>query len=272
MSYIKDALTRLWYHVVLHDNAVLEEAKEYADSKSVNIPDAGSATQPVYFANGVPVTTTGKMIKSGTGTNAEIFNDATKASGYASHAEGVNTEATQQASHAEGQVTHATGQASHSEGMGTTASGTAAHAEGYTAVASGNYSHAEGLYTIAASDGQHAEGSYNLEDSAERYLHIVGNGNNKGRSNAYTLDWDGNAWFAGDVYVGGTSQDDATAVLTANDITSIVEAVKAQIGHTIVSATAPDTTNSNVIWVNTSDSIARYHNGTEWIALGAVWK
>jgi hypothetical protein len=25
------------------------------------------------------------------------------------------------------------------------------------------------------------------------------------RSNAHTLDWDGNAWFAGDVYVGSTS-------------------------------------------------------------------
>lgn len=25
------------------------------------------------------------------------------------------------------------------------------------------------------------------------------------RSNAHTLDWSGNAWFAGDVYVGSTS-------------------------------------------------------------------
>ena len=30
-------------------------------------------------------------------------------------------------------------------------------------------------------------------------------------SNAHTLDWQGTAWYAGDVYVGGTSQDDATA-------------------------------------------------------------
>jgi hypothetical protein len=45
-----------------------------------------------------------------------------------------------------------------------------------------------------------------------KYAHIVGNGwGNGSRSNAHTLDWDGNAWFAGDVYVGGTGQDDPNA-------------------------------------------------------------
>ena len=32
-----------------------------------------------------------------------------------------------------------------------------------------------------------------------------------GRSNAYTLDWQGNAWFAGDIYIGGMGQDDPDA-------------------------------------------------------------
>ena len=33
-----------------------------------------------------------------------------------------------------------------------------------------------------------------------KYAHIVGNGeSNSARSNAHTLDWDGNAWFAGTV-------------------------------------------------------------------------
>ena len=38
------------------------------------------------------------------------------------------------------------------------------------------------------------------------YAHVVGNGtsDNK-RSNAHTLDWEGNAWFSGNVYVGSTS-------------------------------------------------------------------
>ena len=38
------------------------------------------------------------------------------------------------------------------------------------------------------------------------YIHIIGNGqSDEERSNAHTLDWDGNAWFAGDVYIGSTS-------------------------------------------------------------------
>lgn len=39
-----------------------------------------------------------------------------------------------------------------------------------------------------------------------KYAHIVGNGeNDANRSNAHTLDWEGNAWYSGDVYVGSTS-------------------------------------------------------------------
>ena len=38
------------------------------------------------------------------------------------------------------------------------------------------------------------------------FAHVVGNGtSSSARSNAHTLDWDGNAWFAGDIYVGSTS-------------------------------------------------------------------
>ena len=39
-----------------------------------------------------------------------------------------------------------------------------------------------------------------MEDADSRYLHIVGNGDDDAnRSNAHTLDWAGNAWFAGSV-------------------------------------------------------------------------
>jgi len=38
------------------------------------------------------------------------------------------------------------------------------------------------------------------------YIHVAGNGvHSESRSNAHTLDWEGNAWFAGDVYVDSTS-------------------------------------------------------------------
>ena len=44
-----------------------------------------------------------------------------------------------------------------------------------------------------------AEGKYNISDSA--YVHIVGNGtSDTDRSNAYTLDWKGNGWFANSVH------------------------------------------------------------------------
>ncbi len=53
------------------------------------------------------------------------------------------------------------------------------------------------------------------------YVQIVGNGDsNTERSNAYTLDWKGNAWFAGDVYVGstsGTNKDDGSKRLVTED-------------------------------------------------------
>lgn len=53
------------------------------------------------------------------------------------------------------------------------------------------------------------------------YAHIVGNGtSDTKRSNAHTLDWKGNAWFAGDVYVGstsGTNKDDGSVRLVTED-------------------------------------------------------
>lgn len=108
--------------------------------------------------------------------------------------------------HAEGSYTTASGYYSHAEGSETTASGERSHAEGYDTTASGASSHAEGNNTIASGDNQHVQGQYNIEDINNQYAHIVGNGSSdSARSNAHTLDWDGNAWFAGDVYVGSTS-------------------------------------------------------------------
>ena len=64
----------------------------------------------------------------------------------------------------------------------------------------GNYSVAEGMNTIASSEYQHVQGKYNIEDSSNTYAHIVGNGTAiTARSNAHTLDWSGNAWYAGSV-------------------------------------------------------------------------
>ena len=72
--------------------------------------------------------------------------------------------------------------------------------EGSMTRAEGEASHAEGLGTIANSDYQHAEGRYNIADTDDEYAHIVGNGTaDNARSNAMTLDWDGNLVVSGEV-------------------------------------------------------------------------
>ena len=134
-------------------------------------------------------------------------------------AEGSNTIARGWGSHAEGNNTIASGESSHAEGSYTTASGIQSHAEGYNTTASGQISHAEGRGTVAQGKNQHVQGIYNIEDTTS--AHIVGNGgDNYSRSNAHTLDWNGNAWFAGDVYTGstsGTNKDDGSKKLATEE-------------------------------------------------------
>lgn len=122
----------------------------------------------------------------------------------------------------------AVGYASHAEGYATKALGTQSHAEGYSTVAKGSESHTEGNHTIASGENQHVQGRYNIEDTENKYAHIVGNGDSgssihggKGRSNAHTLDWDGNAWYQGIVKVGGTSYNDGVEVALKTDIDNI---------------------------------------------------
>ena len=150
-------------------------------------------------------------IIAGTGTASEIFNyDASgnsgtnRAQGEYSHAEGYHTSAGHRA-HAEGDNSYATGYIS--------------HAEGYYTVASQEGAHAEGKYVYASSAYQHAQGKYNINDNTGTYAHIVGNGtSNNDRSNAHTLDWSGNAWYAGSVSAGTTAAP--AAVVNDNDLTT----------------------------------------------------
>lgn len=163
--------------------------------------------------------------KIGTGSVSLGYNNV--ANNDFSTALGVNTSATAPAtlahgghcvasanySHAEGYGAESSGMYSHSEGIMTLATGQGAHAEGFYTVASGLRSHAEGSYTLASSQYQHVEGKFNVEDTANKYAHIVGNGTSKtARKNAYTLDWSGNAWFAGKVTQEGTPTDNKDLV------------------------------------------------------------
>jgi hypothetical protein len=147
------------------------------------------------------------------GGNSHAEGNGTKAAGVATHTEGVLTEATGDAAHAEGASSKASGAYSHAEGYASVASGVQTHAEGDSTVADGHgahsegvstqaigdASHTEGLNTVARGRHQHVQGRYNIEDTENKYAHIVGNGDAALPSNAHTLDWEGNAWFNGEI-------------------------------------------------------------------------
>lgn len=188
-------------------------------------------TMPSNLKNGIAegsLRTVGSSEESGSyrlGEYAFAEGADPRASGAASHAEGYRTVASGQTSHAEGNETEASSPNSHAEGNNTTASGNSSHAEGYSTKASGEYSHAEGRTTIAQGNNQHVQGKYNIADTTS--AHIMGNGSgSSNRSNAHTLDWSGNAWFAGDVYTGstsGTNKDDGSKKLATEEyVTNLV--------------------------------------------------
>lgn len=78
-------------------------------------------------------------------------------------------------------------------------------AEGIDTKALALASHTEGYGTKALSHVQHVQGKYNVVDVNNEFAHIVGNGtSDSDRSNAHTVDWDGNAWYAGTIYNGFT--------------------------------------------------------------------
>lgn len=163
-------------------------------------------------------------------TATDIGGDRTKATGENSHAEGTLTMATGENSHAEGtRGTTASGEASHAEGTTATASGLSSHAEGTRTTAQGISSHAEGLHTIANGDNQHVQGKYNIADEANKFADIVGNGTDiLERSNAYALDWDGNLYLKGGVYV-NCNADSTGGTKLSLDVDSIMGAIKNQL-------------------------------------------
>ncbi len=158
------------------------------------------------------------------GVVANNINNNTS-SGFFAFAEGDGTEASGYASHAEGAalLEQGTGVAVH-----VTASGYASHAEGSSTTASGGSSHAEGQGTIAKNIAQHAFGMYNVADPSTAdgtrrgtYLEIAGNGiNSNQRSNARTLDWNGNESLQGSLTLGKGTANETT--ITAAQLKALI--------------------------------------------------
>ena len=144
------------------------------------------------------------------------------ANGQGCFAEGVGTIAggssNPYGAHSEGGRTQAIGYYSHAEGQNTQAVGNVSHAEGSDTVASGGRAHAEGDYTIANHRAQHVFGQYNVADQSSaiandrgNYVEIVGNGTEENeRSNARTLDWNGNEALQGSLTLGKGTVDETT--------------------------------------------------------------
>ena len=193
---------------------------------------------------------------------------ATTASGNYSHAEGIDTTASRNASHSEGLGTIASGDGSHAEGNDTTASGEASHAEGINTIASGSYSHVEGFSTIAKGISSHVFGEYNEEDVNNitryfgegygNYVEIVGNGSaDNARSNARTLDWNGNEILAGKLTVGINPTNDMD-VATKQYVDNTRSPIEIKLENPGYYATYQDT-NTNIP-----------HTGPSWAELYAA--
>ena len=224
-----------------------------------NVTDTQYPSAKAVYDELVKKLNTDEAVGKKTEQGGEVFNDYENnvASGRNSHAEGADTEARQDCSHAEGYNTTAGGICSHAEGYSTTAGGNS-HAEGSYTKANAMCSHTEGDSTIASGKYQHVQGKYNKEDTKDKYAHIVGNGTSDSkRSNAHTLDWDGNAWYQGDIRVGGTSYDDGKTVETRTTISistettpniTLADNTEARCGElTSLTVTLPETLSDSFI-------------------------
>lgn len=202
-------------------------------------------------------------------TATDIGGDRTKATGENSHAEGTQCEALGNSSHAEGIQTKASGLWSHAEGSQTRANGPCSHAEGTGSWATGNSSHAEGYGTEAAGQYQHVQGKHNVIDEANKFADIVGNGADiLNRSNAYALDWDGNLYLKGGVYV-NCNADSTGGTKLSLDVDSIMGVIKDQLYEKVypvgsVYMTSDDNFNPAEVFGGT------WHHVTEDVYLKAV--
>lgn len=91
--------------------------------------------------------------------------------------------------------------------------------------------HAQGIGTKAIADAQHVQGKYNSPD--DQLAFIIGNGtDDENRSNAFTVDWEGNVQTAGDIYVNGgnnkliTQEDKVNSAISADTATKVSKLLK----------------------------------------------
>ena len=193
------------------------------DGYTINVDETGKAVVGAFGKHSIM--TGGKSQNVGkksftAGSKNIAFENNSAAFGNETFAKGKH-------SFAQGNRTTASGNASMAIGQETEASGAQSFAGGLWTQAKGDYSAVLGLGTVAGGNEQFVHGRYNVEDNGE-YAHIVGNGwvdrDESGNitevhpRNAYTLDWNGNAWFAGNVTVG----DNKDKLVTVSELSQVI--------------------------------------------------
>lgn len=222
------------------------------DSGAVAIGENCEASGACSFAAG------NKTVASGVGAfSVGQLNKSTQkpttATGDSSFASGLGVTASGKNAQAFGQATSATATAATSFGLRSAASGPVSQAFGQETKAEAAMSTAFGAGTDATGRASFVIGQYNAPDEnpidtthgsdARKYVAIVGNGTaDNARSNAATLDWDGNAVLSGKLTVGADPTENMDA------------ATKQYVDqHGGVSTFAPSDGENSAVLINESD-------------------
>lgn len=133
-----------------------------------------------------------------TGHYSFVANNYNNSVGESSAAFGLGTRSEGLGSFSCGSATEAMGKYSFATGQSTKTNGDSAVALGYYTEALGNYSIATGYGTRVEDENMCVGGKYN--NTTTNKIIVYGNGDNwDARKDAYTLDWNGNGWYSGNL-------------------------------------------------------------------------
>lgn len=186
------------YTVTVSDNSGGNITRFIAGFRFESVPTEGAIITAIYQTNNSQIV---KAMTFGSRTSLNTY-----PVGGMSISGGTNNVASAKYSIAIGKDNVATGEYSFALGYGNTAKEDHTVAIGFLTTAKESWSQAQNCGTIAASHSQTAIGKYNIEDSYDTYGFIIGNGSSDdARSNAMTVDWNGNLNTAGTIRQNGTA-------------------------------------------------------------------
>lgn len=224
----KNGLSRLWAYIIEH----LGEKVDKVDGKGLSTNDYTDEDKAQLGAVSDELSVTVDNLSAVSST----LNDHTKINhvtnlknGYTSGSiVGINASNFDNGENSVslGDASHAMGKNSFAAGSTTSARGDNSTALGRCTKANGSDSFAIGSFTIASGKSQNVQGKFNVEDTRNRYAHIVGGGNsNDTRANIHTLDWNGDAWYGGNIYVGENNQKLPTSWSDLGDVVHFEERI-----------------------------------------------